>query len=162
MKSIIKWILHVVVIASDDQISLSGQVPRRQLTLGWQLKLLHWAKNSVQYLCLNWNNHEYQLLIWTAKWTTVTHVIFKLLEFVMKSLHLSYSHKSQGQGHLMKKPNFATWTSMDVMGLKAAIHSLTWFDLSEVKVIQRSNCRCLTFYQQAEGGPLTERHSSLL
>ena len=28
-----------------------------------------------------------------------------------------------------------------------------------VKVIPRSNCKCLTFYQQAGGGPSTERHS---
>ena len=37
--------------------------------------------------------------------------------------------------------------------------SLTWFNLSEVKVIPRSNCKCLTFYRQAGGGPSTERHS---
>ena len=30
-----------------------------------------------------------------------------------------------------------------------------------VKVIPRSNCKCLTFYQQAGGGPLTERLSSM-
>ena len=29
----------------------------------------------------------------------------------------------------------------------------------KVKVIPRSNCTCLTFYWQAEGGPSTERHS---
>ena len=46
--------------------------------------------------------------------------------------------------------------------------SLTWFDLSEVKVINevkvipRSNCKCLTFYLQAGGGPSTERHSCMV
>ena len=30
---------------------------------------------------------------------------------------------------------------------------------TKVKVIERSNCKCLTFYQQAGGGPSTERHS---
>ena len=29
----------------------------------------------------------------------------------------------------------------------------------KVKVIARSNCKCLTFYRQAGGGPSTERHS---
>ena len=38
--------------------------------------------------------------------------------------------------------------------------SLTWFYVSKVKVILRSNCKCLTYYQQAGGGPSTERHSS--
>ena len=33
--------------------------------------------------------------------------------------------------------------------------------MSQVKVILRSKCRLLTFYQQMGGGPLTERHSSL-
>ena len=52
--------------------------------------------------------------------------------------------------------------------------SFTWFDLSEVKVINEvkvipshtkvkfipwSNCKCLTFSQEAGGGPSTERHS---
>ena len=42
--------------------------------------------------------------------------------------------------------------------------SLTYFDLFEVKVIKvkvipRSNCKCLTFYQQVGGGPSTEKHS---
>ena len=32
--------------------------------------------------------------------------------------------RSLGQGHLLENVNFATWTSV-----------LTWFDLSEVKVI---------------------------
>ena len=32
----------------------------------------------------------------------------------------------------------------------------------KVKVIQRSNYKCLTFYWQVGGGPLTERHSSLV
>ena len=31
-----------------------------------------------------------------------------------------------------------------------------------VKVTPRSNCKCLTFYRQAGGGPSTERHSCLL
>ena len=31
--------------------------------------------------------------------------------------------------------------------------------MSKVKVISRSNCKCLTFYHQAEGEPLIERHS---
>ena len=30
---------------------------------------------------------------------------------------------------------------------------------TKVKVNTRSNCKCLTFYQQAGGGPSTERHS---
>ena len=30
---------------------------------------------------------------------------------------------------------------------------------TKVKVIPRSNCKCLAFYWQAGGGPLTERHS---
>ena len=30
---------------------------------------------------------------------------------------------------------------------------------TKVKVIPRSNCKCLDFYQQVGGGPLTERHS---
>ena len=33
---------------------------------------------------------------------------------------------------------------------------------NEVKVIPKSNCKCLTFYQQAGGGPSTERHSGLI
>ena len=33
---------------------------------------------------------------------------------------------------------------------------------TKVKVISRSNCKCLTFYQQVGGGHSTERHSSLL
>ena len=49
----------------------------------------------------------------------------------------------------MESANFATWTSVQ-LGLT-----------SEVKVIPRSNCKCLTFYQQAGGGPSTERHSCL-
>ena len=46
--------------------------------------------------------------------------------------------------------------------------SLNWFDLSkvmvinEVKVIPRSNCKCLTLYLQVGGGPSTERHSSFV
>ena len=38
----------------------------------------------------------------------------------------------------MEDANFPTWTSVSV----------------------RSNCKFLTFYRQAGGGPLTERHSS--
>ena len=55
----------------------------------------------------------------------------------------------------MENVNFTAWIS-----------GLTWFDMSrikvinKVKVIPRSNCKCLTFYQQVGGGPLTERHSS--
>ena len=30
-----------------------------------------------------------------------------------------------------------------------------------VKVIARSNCKCLTFYWKVGGGPSTERHSCL-
>ena len=40
--------------------------------------------------------------------------------------------------------------------------SWTWFNLSEVKVIPRSNCKYLTLYWQVGGGPSTERHSSKL
>ena len=32
----------------------------------------------------------------------------------------------------------------------------------KVKVIPRSNCKCLTFYWQVGGGPSTERHSCLI
>ena len=32
--------------------------------------------------------------------------------------------------------------------------------INKVKVIPRSNCKCLTFHRQAGGGPSTERHSS--
>ena len=45
--------------------------------------------------------------------------------------------------------------------------SSIWYDLSEVsvinkvKVMQRSDCKCLIFYWQAGGGPSTERHSCL-
>ena len=34
--------------------------------------------------------------------------------------------------------------------------------MNEVKVIPWSNFKCLTFYQQAGGGPSTERHSCLI
>ena len=55
-----------------------------------------------------------------------------------------------------------------VHSLYSFIHSFIHL-LSEVKVIRsrssqgqvipRSNCKCLTFYWQAGGGPSTERHS---
>ena len=57
----------------------------------------------------------------------------------------------------MENANFAIWTSVQL-----------GFDLSEVEVINevkvtpRSNCKYLTFYWQAGGGPSTERHSCLL
>ena len=38
--------------------------------------------------------------------------------------------------------------------------SLTWFCMSEVKVISRPNCKGSTFYREVEGRPPTERHSS--
>ena len=47
-----------------------------------------------------------------------------------------------------------------VLHVKGQGHKLGQGHL-KVKVIPRSNCNCLTFYQQAGGGPLTERHSSL-
>ena len=71
--------------------------------------------------------------------------------------HLDQVSRSSGQGHIVEMLCFCY---LDI--------SLTWFVLSEVKIINevkvipRSNCKCLTFCQQVGGGPSTERHSRML
>ena len=50
----------------------------------------------------------------------------------------------------MENANSATWTLV----------RLVWGQgHNEVKVILRSNCKCLTFYRQVGGGPSSERRS---
>ena len=65
----------------------------------------------------------------------------------------------QGQGHLMEM-------LISLPGHKFNLFWLVWgqgHKLGQghlkVEVIAKSNCKCLTFYRQAGGGPSTERHS---
>ena len=52
------------------------------------------------------------------------------------------------------------WVKVKVISWKMLILLLGHqFNLSEIKVIQRSNCKCFTFYQQEVGGSSTEKHS---
>ena len=60
----------------------------------------------------------------------------------------------------MENANLATWKSV-YLGLNCLrSRSHQGKGHIKVKVIPRSNCKCLTFYRQVGGGPSTERHSS--